>query len=127
MNPNIVPAAAPNGQGSQGVQPPSGFGLLSQPLWSAMMSPSPDPTQALWSAQQTQAALMIQQAQNMAGFNNMGFVPNTVLQDALRLSAPVGSSPNDDVLLAQVLHDTLKNGFTYKRAIESLHGVRLLC
>jgi len=54
---------------------------------------------------------------------NMQFVPSQLLQEALRMSAPVGSSANDDNLLAQVLYETKKNGKTYKLAIESLHGV----
>jgi hypothetical protein len=65
-----------------------------------------------------------QNQQNMSGFNNLGFFPAQILQDALRMSAPVGSVPGDDNLLAQALHNSTKNGQTYRQAMEALHGVR---
>jgi len=94
-----------------------------QTPWSALMPQQPNlaPLPS-WSSPHDQASLL-QQAQNIAGYNMAFFAPQ-ILQDAIRMSAPVGSSSNDDVLLAQVLHDSTKNGYTYKRAIESLHGVR---
>ncbi|KIM85138.1 hypothetical protein PILCRDRAFT_817120 [Piloderma croceum F 1598] len=55
--------------------------------------------------------------------NSLGLLPANILQDVFRLSVPVGSSPNDDTLLVQVLRDSAKRGQTYKQAIETLHGV----
>jgi hypothetical protein len=55
--------------------------------------------------------------------NNLGLLPANILQDVFRLSVPVGSSPNDDTLLVQVLKDSAQKGQTYKQAIETLHGV----
>ena len=70
---------------------------------------------------------VMQQDPTVAAFSNslaQAMLPAQFLQDAVRLSAPVGSSVNDDELLAKALHDTKKNGLTYRRAIEGLHGVR---
>jgi hypothetical protein len=55
--------------------------------------------------------------------NNLGLLPANILQDVFRLSVPVGSSPNDDSSLVQVLKDSAEKGQTYKQAIETLHGV----
>jgi hypothetical protein len=55
--------------------------------------------------------------------NNLGLLPANILQDVFRLSVPVGSSPNDDTLLVQVLKESAGKGQTYKQAIETLHGV----
>lgn len=46
------------------------------------------------------------------------------MQDFLRLSTPVGSSPNDDTILAQALYESRQAGKTYRQALEGLHGVR---
>lgn len=54
-------------------------------------------------------------------FNN-AFNP-VLLQEFMRLSTPVGSYPNDDELLARAIIDGMKNGKTYRAAIEILHGV----
>ena len=45
------------------------------------------------------------------------------MQDFLRLSTPVGSSPNDGTILAQALHESRQAGRTYRQALEGLHGV----
>jgi len=45
------------------------------------------------------------------------------MQDFLRMSTPVGSSPNDDTILAQALHESRQMGKTYRQALEGLHGV----
>jgi hypothetical protein len=46
--------------------------------------------------------------------------------NVFRMIFPVGSSLNDDSLLAQALHDSARNGKTYRQAIEGLHGVCLV-
>lgn len=56
--------------------------------------------------------------------NSLGLLPANILQDVFRLSVPVGTSPNDDTLLVQVLKESTQRGQTYKQAIETLHGVR---
>ncbi|KAG2044997.1 hypothetical protein BDR03DRAFT_848438 [Suillus americanus] len=45
------------------------------------------------------------------------------MQDFLRLTIPVGQSPNDDSILAQALFDCKQSGKTYRQALEGLHGV----
>ncbi|KAG8219690.1 hypothetical protein J3R82DRAFT_645 [Butyriboletus roseoflavus] len=50
-------------------------------------------------------------------------LPQQIMQDFLRLSTPVGSSPNDDTILAQALHESRQTGKTYRQALEGLHGV----
>lgn len=55
--------------------------------------------------------------------NSLGLLPANILQDVFRLSVPVGTSPNDDTLLVQVLKESTQRGQTYKQAIETLHGV----
>lgn len=55
--------------------------------------------------------------------HNLGLLPANILQDVFRLSVPVGTSPNDDTLLVQVLKESVQKGQTYKQAIETLHGV----
>jgi hypothetical protein len=58
-------------------------------------------------------------------FNNSGpTLPVHVADDVFRMIHPVGSSPDDDRLLAQAIHDSVMNGQTYRQAIEGLHGVR---
>lgn len=66
-----------------------------------------------------------QNLQGLTGFGNMPFISPQLVQDALRLSmsAPVGSSPNDEPIMIQALYDSTLNGQTYKQALESLHGV----
>lgn len=49
--------------------------------------------------------------------------PQQFMQEVLRLSTPVGQSPNDDTILAQALYDGKRNGKTYKQVLEGLHGV----
>jgi hypothetical protein len=49
--------------------------------------------------------------------------PAHVADDILRMIYPVGSSPDDDTILAQILRDSATNGKTYRQAIEGLHGV----
>ncbi|KAF8898901.1 hypothetical protein BD779DRAFT_1795470 [Infundibulicybe gibba] len=51
---------------------------------------------------------------------NIPFLHQQVIQDALRMSAPVEAS--DEGLLIQVLLDSRKKGETYKDALNSLHG-----
>jgi hypothetical protein len=51
-------------------------------------------------------------------------LPAMVTDDVFRMIYPVGSSPNDDSILAQALHDSAMGGKTYRQAIEGLHGVR---
>jgi hypothetical protein len=121
-------------------------GMLPQTPWHAMMPQNTLPTGqqqqqppqlSNFSYPQMQSQSMqtgvpgmypvMQQDPTVAAFSNslaQAMLPAQFLQDAVRLSAPVGSSVNDDELLAKALHDTKKNGLTYRRAIESLHGVR---
>lgn len=54
-------------------------------------------------------------------------VPANILQDVFRLSVPVGNNPNDDALLIKVLKESAGKGQTYKQAIETLHGVSVIC
>ena len=56
-------------------------------------------------------------------FDLSSIVPQQIMQDFLRLSTPVGSSPNDDTILAQALHESRQAGRTYRQALEGLHGV----
>lgn len=56
-------------------------------------------------------------------FDLSSLVPQQIMQDFLRLSTPVGSSPNDDTILAQALHESRQSGKTYRQALEGLHGV----
>lgn len=51
--------------------------------------------------------------------------PQQFMQDYLRLTTPVGQSPNDDSILAQALFDSKQSGRTYRQALEGLHGVRV--
>lgn len=51
--------------------------------------------------------------------------PQQFVQDFLRLTIPVGQSPNDDSILAQALFDSKLSGRTYRQALEGLHGVRI--
>jgi hypothetical protein len=61
--------------------------------------------------------------QTMPAFNtHTSMLPMSGMQD----TSPVGSSPNDDVLLAEALLRSSDKGQTYKQALESLHGVRHL-
>lgn len=64
------------------------------------------------------------QNQNTQSFDLASFVPPQIMQDFLRLSTPVGQSPNDDTILAQALYESKQNGKTYRQALEGLHGVR---
>ena len=127
-------------------------GMLSLPSWQAMMPQNTLPTGQQQQQQQQQPQLpnypypqmqsqsmptgvpgmfpVMQQDPSIAAFSTslaQAILPAQFLQDAVRLSAPVGSSANDDELLAKALHDTKKNGLTYRRAIENLHGVRTSC
>jgi hypothetical protein len=122
---NIPPEYAniPGG-GSQGAP-------LTHPLQNAelqrlaMMSQNPQLAQATflpWAFPQNLPPLM-SMPQNMSGSNNVALFQALMMQEILRPSAPVGSCTNDDVLLVQVLHDSAKNGHTYKQAIESLNMV----
>ena len=56
-------------------------------------------------------------------FDLSSIVPQQIMQDFMRLSTPVGSSPNDDTILAQALHESKQSGKTYRQALEGLHGV----
>lgn len=51
------------------------------------------------------------------------FLPQHFMQEFLRLSTPVGRSPDDDAVLVRALHDSRQNGKTYKQALEALHGI----
>jgi hypothetical protein len=101
-------------------------------------SPSFPPQNNAWSHQQSSQQLQLPPNQILNGMsvghpvpmqqtpqfnNNLGLLPANILQDVFRLSVPVGSSPNDDTLLVQVLRDSVQKGQTYKQAIETLHGV----
>jgi hypothetical protein len=128
MNSNSIPPMASNDAPANPLQYSQSMpGMLPQTQWPAMMGQNPLLAQALasWPQQQQQASIL-QQAQTMAGINGMGFLPTQILQDALRMSTPVGSCSNDDVILAKTLYDSIQSGITYKRAIESLHGVRFV-
>lgn len=63
------------------------------------------------------------QNHNSLPFDFSSIVPQQIMQDFLRLSTPVGSSSNDDTILAQALHDSRQTGKTYRQALEGLHGV----
>lgn len=62
--------------------------------------------------------------QSSSSFDFSSLIPQQIMQDFLRLSTPVGSSPNDDTILAQALHESRQTGKTYRQALEGLHGVR---
>ena len=64
--------------------------------------------------------------QHNLAMNSMPYISSQIMQDALRLSAPVGSSPNDEALMVQILYESPLAGQTYKQALESLHGVCLV-
>ncbi|KAI6007214.1 hypothetical protein EDD15DRAFT_2209687 [Pisolithus albus] len=51
------------------------------------------------------------------------FLPQHFMQEFLRLSTPVGRSPDDDAVLVRALHESRQNGKTYKQALEALHGI----
>lgn len=61
-----------------------------------------------------------QQQQSVATQFNMG----QLLNDAIKLSSPVGSKPNDEELLIQALCESEKKGGSYLTALEGMHGVR---
>ena len=63
------------------------------------------------------------QSHNSPSFDLSSLVPQQIMQDFLRLSTPVGSSQNDDTILAQALHESRQSGKTYRQALEGLHGV----
>ncbi|KIJ68607.1 hypothetical protein HYDPIDRAFT_106819 [Hydnomerulius pinastri MD-312] len=63
------------------------------------------------------------QNQNTQPFDLASIVPQQIMQDFLRLSTPVGQSPNDDTILAQALYESKRDGKTYRQALEGLHGV----
>ncbi|KAG2159707.1 uncharacterized protein EDB93DRAFT_1259894 [Suillus bovinus] len=65
----------------------------------------------------------IQHAFPNPGFDLASVVPQQLMQDFLRLTIPVGQSPNDDSILAQALFDCKQSGKTYRQALEGLHGV----
>lgn len=48
-----------------------------------------------------------------------------LISDALKMSAPVGQSPNDEQLLVMALQSGLSQGLDHRRAIERLHGVSI--
>ncbi|KAH7885920.1 hypothetical protein F5I97DRAFT_1876407 [Phlebopus sp. FC_14] len=60
---------------------------------------------------------------NGQSFDLSSILPPHIVQDFLRLSTPVGQSPNDDTILAQALYDSRQQGKTYRQALEGLHGV----
>jgi hypothetical protein len=59
-----------------------------------------------------------------SSFRHLGPIHANITDDVFRMIHPVGSSPDDDNLLAQALHDSATNGTSYRQAIEGLHGVR---
>ncbi|KAG2369471.1 hypothetical protein BDR07DRAFT_1477088 [Suillus spraguei] len=65
----------------------------------------------------------IQHAFPNPSFDLASVVPQQFMQDFLRLTIPVGQSPNDDSILAQALFDCKQSGKTYRQALEGLHGV----
>ncbi|KAG1757727.1 hypothetical protein EDB19DRAFT_1867070 [Suillus lakei] len=65
----------------------------------------------------------IQHAFPNPSFDLASVVPQQLMQDFLRLTIPVGQSPNDDSILAQALFDCKQSGKTYRQALEGLHGV----
>jgi hypothetical protein len=64
------------------------------------------------------------QPQSHNGLASLPYISQQLVQDALRMSAPVGSSPNDEAIMVQILYESSVSGQTYKQALESLHGVR---
>lgn len=54
---------------------------------------------------------------------NSGAGLMSVLTEALRLSSPIGSSPNDEEILVQTLYESESRGLTYRAALEGLQGV----
>ncbi|KAF9244561.1 hypothetical protein BU15DRAFT_71533 [Melanogaster broomeanus] len=65
----------------------------------------------------------LHQTQTSLPFDISSIVPQQIMQDFMRLSTPVGSSQNDDTILAQALSESRQNGKTYRQALEGLHGV----
>lgn len=49
--------------------------------------------------------------------------PANAVDNLFRMVHPVGSSPDDDSVLARALRESEMNGTTYKQAMEGLHGV----
>jgi hypothetical protein len=68
----------------------------------------------------------IQHAFPNPSFDLASVVPQQFMQDFLRLTIPVGQSPNDDSILAQALFDCKQSGKTYRQALEGLHGVSII-
>ncbi|KAL4070813.1 hypothetical protein J3A83DRAFT_4245584 [Scleroderma citrinum] len=56
-------------------------------------------------------------------FDPASFMQQNLMQEFIRLSTPVGQSPDDDTILAQALFQSKQNGKTYRQALEGLHGV----
>ncbi|KAI0094790.1 hypothetical protein BDY19DRAFT_914626 [Irpex rosettiformis] len=55
--------------------------------------------------------------------NTGGSGSGSFSQNALNIGPPVGAYPNDEELLVQALCDSEEKGWTYRRALEGLHGV----
>ena len=68
------------------------------------------------------AMLQQQQQQSAAAQFNVG----QLLNDAIKLSSPIGSKPDDEELLIQALCASEKKNQSYRLALEGLHGVSLL-
>ena len=63
-----------------------------------------------------------QQQQSAAAQFNVG----QLLSDAIKLSSPIGSKPDDEELLIQALCASEKKNQSYRLALEGLHGVSVL-
>lgn len=50
-----------------------------------------------------------------------------VFENAVKLSEPIESSPQDDACLVQALCRSERQGLNYCSAFESLHGVSRIC
>lgn len=88
----------------------------SQGLFTGMSSMQPNNLLGAMLQQQQQ------QQQSVATQFNMG----QLLNDALKLSSPVGSKPNDEELLIQALCESEKKKGNYLSALEGMHGVRII-
>jgi hypothetical protein len=74
------------------------------------------------SSQKLQQSQLNVPQQNLP-FNPLAFLPAPLSNEVLRLSSPVGSSPDDESILVKTLYECSKSGGNYRIAMESLHGV----
>jgi hypothetical protein len=106
--------------------------LPQQMQWPPSLSPQPNtswnqPAQSfpapIQNGMGSHNGSLMQNQNALAMLSAMPLLPPQIVQDALRMCTPVGSSSNDEFLMTQVLYDSTANGQTYRQALESLHGV----